>query len=78
MYSYIADRKLGYTYSKEKDIYDGLDKLDINDILSFHKEKISQNNYTIVIIGSVKDLDMKSLGKFGEVEVLQIRDLFPY
>ena len=78
LYSYIADKKLGYTYSKEKDIYDGLDELEINDVLSFHKEKISQNNYTIVIIGSVKDLDMKSLGKFGEVEVLQIRDLFPY
>jgi predicted Zn-dependent peptidase len=78
LYSYFSDRKLGYSYSIEKDIYDGLDQLKIIDILSFHKEKISNNNYTIIIIGNLKELDMKSLSKFGEVEVLQIKNLFPY
>ncbi len=78
LYNCIADRKLGYTYSKEKDVYDELDGLEINDMLTFYKEKISNNKYTIVIIGNVKELDMKSLNKFGEVKVLQVADLFPY
>jgi predicted Zn-dependent peptidase len=78
LYSYIADRKLGYTYSKGKDIYDELDELKIDDMLTFYNEKISNNKYTIVIMGNVKELEMESLNKFGEVKVHQVADLFPY
>lgn len=78
LYSYLADRKLGYSYSKQKDLYEGLDALKIDDIVNFHKEKISENNYTIVIIGNTKELNMKELSRFGEVQVLSVADLYPY
>lgn len=78
LYSYLADRKLDYSYSKQKDIYEGLDELMVADIVNFHKEKIANNHYTIIIIGNTKELDMKALRDFGEVELLQVADLFPY
>lgn len=78
LYSYLADRKLGFDYSVQKDIYDGLGKLTIDDIVSFHKEKISNNKYTTVIVGNVKELDMEGLKQFGEVKILKVADLYPY
>lgn len=78
IYSFLADRDLGYTYSKQKDIYEGLDALTVGDIVRFHKGKISNNHYTIVIIGNTKELDMKALRDFGDVEVLKVADLYPY
>jgi len=78
LYSYLADSKLDYSYSKQKDIYEGLDELKVDDIVNFHKEKIANNHYTIIIIGNTKELDMKALRNFGEVELLQVADLFPY
>lgn len=78
LYSYLANKKLGYTSEKDEDIYNGLDALTINDLVQFHQKHISPNEYTIIIVGKVDELDLDGLKKFGEVSVVTVEQLYPY
>lgn len=78
LYSYLANKKLGYDSEKDEVIYNGLDQITINDLVNFHQKHISTNQYTIVIVGKVDELDLDGLKKFGKVAVLTVQQLYPY
>ena len=76
--SYWADQKLGFETSKGEMIYNSLDALQFEDVIQFHKERISKNNYTILIISNLKELDLEGLKRYGKVEIISVEDLYPY
>ena len=76
--SFWANKKLGFEESKNEQIYKALDSLSLDDIVGFHKKNIAENNYSIVIVSNLKELDIKQLSKFGSVTVVKVSDLYPY
>lgn len=76
--SFWANKKLGFESSKNEQIYNALDELTVNDILKFHEVNLSNNQYTIVIVANLKDLDIKTLERFGPVKTVTVKDLYPY
>ena len=77
--SFWANQKLGFTSSKNEQIYDDLSNLTLEDIVRFHDENIAQNQYSIVIVADLSDPGLlTNLDRFGKVEVLTVQDLYPY
>ncbi len=76
--SFWANKKLGFEASKNEQIYNELDNLTLDNIVKFHSENVANNQYSIVIISNLKELDVKQLEKVGEVKVVKVEDLYPY
>jgi hypothetical protein len=48
------------------------------DIVRFHKTHFSGKPYNLTIVGSKKNVDLKSLERYGPVEAVPMNILFPY
>ena len=76
--AFKRDKKLGYTYDKRKDIYEGIQDLTFEDIRQFFNTHIKGKKYRIAVLGSSKQIDLKLLEKFGKVNQVTNEDIFPY
>ena len=76
--SFWANKKLGFDASKNEQIYNELDNLTLDDIVKFHSDNVGENQYTIVIVSNLKELDIKQLKGIGDVDVVTVDDLYPY
>ena len=77
--NFWSNQKLGFTSSKNEQIYDDLDNLALEDIVRFHEDNIAQNQYSIVIVADLSEPGLLSdLERFGKVKVLTVQDLYPY
>lgn len=50
----------------------------LDDVVSFQQEWIKGRDYNYVILGDIKDLDMKYLKTLGDVEIVPIEKAFGY
>ena len=57
---------------------DILREITLEDLAKFFNENIKGGNYTILVIGNKKDMQMDALKKLGEVKELEIDYLFNY
>ncbi|MFN3405548.1 MAG: M16 family metallopeptidase [Cytophagaceae bacterium] len=71
-------RRLGIDYDIRKDIYNQLKDMSLNDIKSFHSQKIKNRNKTIVIVGSKDRINFEELSKYGKVQQLSLEEIFGY
>ena len=78
LWSYINDTEFGYTTDSRKDIYDNVQNMTINDVLTFQQEYVKGRPYTYCILGDSKDLDLKSLEKIGKIKKLTKEEIFGY
>lgn len=77
--SFWANQKLGFAESKNEQIYSNLNGLNLEDIVDFHRENVANNQYSIVIVADLSHPKLISeLGRFGNVKVLTVDDLYPY
>ena len=75
-YQKLLDR--GIDNDNRKAIYQEVEKMTMKDLVGFFADNIKGSEYTSLVIGNKKDVDMKSLEKLGEVTELDIDYLFNY
>lgn len=78
LFSMDAAEKLGVKTDLRKDIYESADKITLNDLAEFHRERFAGKPYTLAILGSKDKIDLKSLEKYGEVIELSLEEIFGY
>lgn len=78
LFSYEAAKKLGIDYDIRKDVYEKIPGMTIKDVKEFQSKFIKGKKYTIMILGDIKELDMKTLEKYGKVKILSLTDIFGY
>lgn len=71
-------QKLGLTADNRPAIYEGADKLTMDDLNNFFTREISKGPYQYSIIGKKQTLNMEGLKPFGTVIELNLNDLFGY
>ncbi len=76
--SFLAAQKLGVDHDLRKDVYEKAMQMSINDIKKFQNDNIKDSNYTILVLGDVNKLDMKTLEKYGSVSTLTLEEIFGY
>ncbi len=78
LFDYLTAEKFGFTEDSRRRVYDNLDKINLNDLTSFHDERYANVPYAICIIGSKEMIDLDALKQFGEVVELSIEDVLGY
>ena len=78
LYSFWANKKLGFEESKNEQIYKALSSLELEDIVKFHEDNIANSEFSILVVSNVKELNLKNLERFGKVEILEVEDIYPY
>ena len=78
VWNYLSWQELGLKGDPRPDSYEAVKSLKLQDIVQFQKEKVYGQPRTIAILGSVQDMDIKSLKKIGKVKVLKQETVFGY
>jgi hypothetical protein len=75
-YKWHTDR--GLTIDSRKDVYSRVNAMTISDLENFFNAHIQNKQYSLLILGDKELLDMKYLGKIGDVKVLTLEEIFNY
>ena len=75
---YLDAKKLGIDYDINKDIYQEINLLTLNDLRLFFNQNIKDKNYTFLVIGNRDLVDKKALKKIGDYQELSLDQLFGY
>jgi hypothetical protein len=76
--TFHSNDKLGINYDYRKNIYDGIKNMSLTEVNNFQIEKIKPMTYTLVVLGKQEKLNMNELGKYGQIKVLKLEDIFGY
>ena len=75
---YLSDRDLGITEPREKQIFETVQTLTLDDVKATQEQWVKDRTYVYGILGDIKDLDTKYLQTLGPVQVLTLEDIFGY
>ena len=78
LYSYLRARELGLTEPREKQIFEKMESLTMDDLLATHAKWIKGRTYHYAILGDTKDLDMNFLKTLGPVKQVSLEEIFGY
>jgi predicted Zn-dependent peptidase len=78
LYEYEALKKLGLETDIRKEVYEQVPLLNFNNVKEFQNKYIKDKKYKILVLGDIKQLDMKTLEKYGKVNILTLKDVFGY
>ncbi|MAW31486.1 MAG: peptidase M16 [Flavobacteriales bacterium] len=70
--------KLNINYDIRRDIYSSIDQIDMFDLQKFHKLNISNKNRSILVLGSLENIDLNILKRYGRIEHLSLKKIFGY
>lgn len=77
-YSYLSAKELGLDYDINKNVYETVPSLTLQDIVNFEKEYMAKKPLRYVILGDEKELDMPFLEKIGTVKRVSTEEIFGY
>ena len=78
LFSFESAKRLGYDYDMRQDIFKNIDSYSMENIVSFHNDHMSGNDYTILVLGSKDELDIEALKEYGPVKFLSLEEVFGY
>ena len=78
LYSYLTAQELGLTEPREKQIYEKVGALTMDDLLATHAKWIKDRTYVYAILGDPADLDLGFLKTLGPVQQVTLEEIFGY
>ena len=78
IFNYLASKKLGLDYDIRRDVYQKVPSMTFADMKAFQQKYLKDKNYSILVLGNKKDLDIPTLEKYGKVTFLKLEDVFGY
>ena len=76
--AYINAKRQGYDFDCNKQIYEDLQKLTLQDIASFEQANVAGKTGCYYILGNEKELDMQSLGQIAPIRRISLEEIFGY
>ena len=78
LYSYLTAQQLGLTEPREKQVFEKVDALTMDDLLATHAKWIKGRTYVYSILGDPMDLDLPFLKTLGPVQQVTLEEIFGY
>lgn len=78
LYSYINAQDKGIDYDRNRDIFNKVQTMTLDDVVEFQQQWIKGRTYSYGILGDIKELDMNKLRSMGEVKRLSKEEIFGY
>ena len=78
LYSYLTAQELGLTEPREKQVYEKVGAMTMDDLLATHRRWIQGRTYVYAILGDPSDLDVNFLKTLGPVQNVTLEEIFGY
>ncbi len=78
LFNYEEAVRLGHDHDIRMDIYRDAALMSLADIEKFHTDHFRNKKHVMLVLGKKKNLDMKTLKKYGTVKELTLKDIFGY
>jgi predicted Zn-dependent peptidase len=78
LWAYLDAQELGLSEDSRKVLFEEIQKYTLDDIKKFQEEWVKGRKYTHCILGDEKELDLKSIEKYGPIIRLTQEDIFGY
>ena len=78
LYSYLTAQDLGLTEPRDKQVYEKVGALTMDDLLATHAQWIKDRPYVYAILGDASDMDMDFLKTLGPVQQVTLEEIFGY
>ena len=78
LYSYLTAQELGLTEPRDKQVYEKVGALTMDDLLATHAQWIKGRPYVYSILGDASDMDMDFLKTLGPVQQVSLEEIFGY
>jgi len=78
LFNYEDAVRLGHRYDIRKDIYRDVPAMSLDDVEKFHRKHFRERRHVMLVLGKKGNLDIKTLGKYGTVKELTLKDVFGY
>ncbi len=78
LFTYDYNKKLGLNYDIRKDVFIEVPNMTLSGLKSFQEKYIKGKNYITLVLGKKKELNIKSLEKYGEIKYLTLEEIFGY
>lgn len=78
LWNYMSAQDLGLKEDRRRELFSRIQNMTLADVKKFQEEWIKGRTYTYCILGDEKELDMKSLKKYGPVTRLTREEIFGY
>jgi predicted Zn-dependent peptidase len=77
-FSYLNDREAGFTMDRDRYIYNKVKSMTMADMERFFKLNIKQQDYDMMIMTDLDELDKKKARRYGKLQTLSREELFGY
>ncbi|MBR6864163.1 MAG: insulinase family protein [Bacteroidales bacterium] len=78
LYSYLTAQELGLSEPRDKQVYEKVASLTMDDLLATHERWIKGRPYIYAILGDPTDLDLNFLKTLGPVQQVTLEEIFGY
>ena len=78
LYSYLNAQELGLTEPREKQVFEKVGDMTMDDLLATHAKWVKGRPYVYAILGDPTDLDMDFLKTLGPVQQVTLEEIFGY
>ena len=78
LYSYLQAQELGLTEPRDKQVFEKVGDLTMDDLLATHAKWIKDRTYVYAILGDAADMDMAFLKTLGPVKQVTLEEIFGY
>lgn len=77
-WSYLSAQRKGLDYDINKEAYEQIKNMNMDDLRGFFEENIKGNDYTFCVIGAEDKIDKEVLKSMGDFQELTLEQLFGY
>ena len=78
LFHYLSDRELGLEEPLDKQVFEQVGNLTMDDLRAIHEQWIKGRTYSYAILGDPADLDLRFLRTLGPVKQLTLEEIFGY
>ena len=76
--SYIALRRLGLSEDRDRQIFEKVQAMTLDDVKATQQQWVKARNYTYGILGDIQNLDLNFLKTLGPIKTVSQEELFGY
>lgn len=77
-WSYEGLKRRGIDHDDRKEIYESIQGMTMEDLQEFFKTNVKGSEYSAIVIGNKKDMDLAALKKLGQVQEMDVDYLFNF
>ncbi len=77
-FTWLENLDRGSDHDLRKDVYEGVQKMTMDDLERFFNDHVAKENYTFLILGNRENLDTMMMKKLGNFKELSLEEIFGY